>query len=139
MTSAQTSGTQMEITKLIRVCIALAVDFSQNDIERADDGHDVRNQMPANHLVERLEVDQGRRANAHAVRLRRPVADDVIPELALRRFDGVVDLAGRRLQYLADLAHDRPGGYVLDSLQADQARVAHLFHAHNVPVIGVAG
>src|SRR6202035_2178343 len=116
ITTAQTNCTQMDITKLIRVCIALAVDFSQNDIERPDDRHNVRHQVSANHFVERLEVDQRRRANAHAGGLRRAIADDVISELALRRFDGVVDLARRRLQYLADLAHDRPGGNVLNRL-----------------------
>ncbi len=59
MMSAQTSGTQMEITKWMRfISMVLPVDFSEHDIERANDGHDVRHQVPANHLVKRFKIDQ---------------------------------------------------------------------------------
>ena len=79
MMSAQTSGTQMEITKWRRfISMALPVDFSQYDIERPDDSHHVRHQVPANHFVKRLEINKRGRANPHAVRLRRSVADNVI-------------------------------------------------------------
>src|ERR1700693_1930152 len=114
MMTAQTSGTQMEITKWMRfISMALPVDFSQYDIERPDDGHDVRHQVPANHFVKRLKIDQRRRANPHAVRLRRAIANNVIAKLALGRFNRVINLARRRLQHFADLAHARPSRAIL--------------------------
>ncbi len=58
MTSAQTSGTQCEITYWITACIALPVHFSQNNIQRPDDRHHVRHQVPANHLVKRFQIDE---------------------------------------------------------------------------------
>src|ERR1700688_2704745 len=120
MMSAQNSGTQMEITKWIRfISMALPVDFSQYDIERADDGHDVRHQVPANHFGKRLKIEQRRRANPHAIGLRCTVANNVIAKLALGRFNRVINLARRRLQHFADFAHDRPGRNILDGLQAD--------------------
>src|SRR6202166_358177 len=139
MMTAQTRGTQMEITKWRRfIIMALPVDFSQYDIERTDDGHDVRHQVPANHLVKGLKINQGRRANPHAVRLSCTVANNVIAELALGRFNRVINLARRRLQHLADLPHDGPGRNIFDGLQADQPRLAHFFHPDNVPVVGIA-
>src|SRR5580692_575604 len=79
MMTAQTSGTQMEITKWMRfISMALPVDFSQYDVERPNNGYNVGHQVPANHLVKRLKINQGRRTNPHAVRLRRAVADNVI-------------------------------------------------------------
>ena len=58
ITSMQTSGTQMEITYWITACIALPVHLAQDDIQRTDDGHDVRHQVPANHFVERFQIDE---------------------------------------------------------------------------------
>ncbi len=90
--------------------MALAVHLAQDNVERADDGHHIGHQVAANHFVERLEIDEGRRTNAHAVGLRGAVADDVVAEFALGRFDGVVDLARRRLQDFADLPMIGPAG-----------------------------
>src|SRR5882672_2535812 len=132
MTTAQTRGTQIEIKNWIKACIALPIDLSQNNIQRADDGHDVRDQVPADHFVKRLQINEGRRTNSHTVGLRRAVANNVIPEFALRRFDRVVNLSRRRLQDLADFAHDRPGRNILDGLKANQARLTHLFHPDDV-------
>ncbi len=36
----------------------LAVHLAKNDVECADDGDNVGNQMPARHLVERLQIDE---------------------------------------------------------------------------------
>src|SRR5580692_3532060 len=108
MMSAQTSGTQMEIRKWRRfISMSLPVHFSQNNIERPDNGHHVRHQVPADHLVKRFQIDQRGRANPNAVRLRGAIADDVITQLALWGFNRVIDLARRRLQHLADFSHDR--------------------------------
>src|ERR1700675_2793382 len=56
--TAQTSGTQMEITKWMSFGMALSVDFSQYDVERPNDGYNVRDHVPADHLVKRFEIDQ---------------------------------------------------------------------------------
>src|SRR5271166_219299 len=96
MMTAQSSGTQMEITKWRRfISMSLAVHFSQHNVERPDDGHDVGHQMPANHLVKRFQIDERRRTNLHAVGLRSPVAHNVVAQLALGRFNRVIHLARR--------------------------------------------
>src|SRR5580693_2012517 len=124
MMTAQTSGTQMEITKWITfMSMALAVHFPEHDIERPDDGHHIRHQMPANHFVKRFKIDKGGRANPHAIGLRGAIAHDVITKLALGRFNGVVYLARRRLQHFSDLAHDRPGRNIFNRLQTNKARL----------------
>src|SRR5579862_3807626 len=53
ITIMQTSGTQIEIANWRTfIIMALPVNLSQNNIQRADDGHNVGHQMSANHLVE---------------------------------------------------------------------------------------
>src|ERR1700722_9115325 len=139
MMTAQTSGTQIEITKWRRfISMALPVDFSQYNVERSDDGHNIGHQVPANHLVERFEINERRRANPHAIRLRCSIANNVVAKLALRRLNRVVNLSRRRLQHFSDFTHDRAGRNIFDGLQADQPRLAHFFHAHDVPIVGVA-
>src|ERR1700722_18907247 len=105
MITAQTSGTQMEITKWSTfISIALPVHFPQHDIERSDDGHNVRHQVPANHFVERFQVNKRWRPNFYAIRLRRSVAYDVVAEFALGRFNRVINLARRRVQDFSHVA-----------------------------------
>src|SRR6516162_2465445 len=94
--------------------------------------------MTAYHFVEGLKIHEGGRADANAVGLRGAVADDVVAEDAFGRFDGMIDFASGRLQDFADLAKDWSVRDFLDRLQANQARLAHLFHANHVAVIGVA-
>src|ERR1700722_19571794 len=139
MMTAQTSGTQIEITKWRRfISMALPVYFSQYNVERSDEGDNIGHQVPANHLVERFEINERRRANPHAIRLRCSIANNVVAKLALGRFNHVVHLARRRLQHFSYLAHDRPGRNIFDGLQADQPRLTHFLHADHVPVIGIA-
>src|SRR3989449_504875 len=114
-----------------------AIHFAEHNVEGPDDGHDVGHQVGPQHWVKRLQIHKRRRTNAHAIRLNSCVADDIVAELALGRFDRVVHLPHWRLEHFADARHDRPGGNVLDSLQADQARLPHLFYAHQVAVVGV--
>jgi hypothetical protein len=38
--------------------MALAIHFPEHDIESPDNGDDVRHQVPANHFVERFQIDQ---------------------------------------------------------------------------------
>src|SRR5450631_1948953 len=59
MITAQTSGTQMEITKWSTfISMALAIHFPQYNVERPDNGHNVRHQVPANHFVKRFQVNE---------------------------------------------------------------------------------
>src|SRR5215472_2931250 len=50
----------------------------------------------------------------------------------------MIDLPWSRLEHLADFAEDCTLRNFLDGLQANEARLSHLFHANHVPVIGVA-
>ncbi len=50
----------------------------------------------------------------------------------------MIDFAHRRLHHLRDLGHDRTVGNFADGLVDDPQRLAHLLHAHHVPVEGVA-
>src|SRR6476661_2165777 len=48
-------------TDLRNLPIILSVHFSQDDVKRADDRHHVSHQAAADHSVERLQIDKGRR------------------------------------------------------------------------------
>src|SRR5204863_3165077 len=116
-----------------------SVDVSQHDIDRTNDGHDIRYEVSPHHAVERLQIDERRRPDVHAIRHDAAVADNVIADFTLRRFDGVIDLARRRFQYLSYFGHDRPGRNILDGLEADQPRLPHLFHPDQITIVRVSG
>jgi hypothetical protein len=115
-----------------------SIHLAQHDVEGPDNGDDVGDQMAANHFVEGLQIDEGRRADAHAIRLLGAIADDVVAENALGRFNRVIDFARGRFDDLADFAEDWPFGNIFDGLEADEPGLAHLFHADHVTVVGVA-
>src|ERR1700753_972388 len=71
------------------------VDLSEHDIERAEDGGHVRQQMTAADEVHGLQMRKTRRADLALVRLVGAVGDEVDAELALGRLDCGVDFAGR--------------------------------------------
>ena len=50
----------------------------------------------------------------------------------------MIDFAHRRLDHLGHFAHDRAFGNPVDRLLDDAHRLAHFFHADQVPVVGVA-
>src|SRR5829696_8722782 len=101
--------------------------FPEHDVERADDGDHVGDEVADAHLPQRLEVYQARRAHADAVRAARAVRDEVAADLALRPLDRVVVVARGRLDDLRDLGVDRPVGHLSERLLDDAARLAHLF------------
>src|SRR5208337_4126841 len=94
MTTPETSSTHQVWRKASTSWRAgfmgLAVHLAQNDVQRTDDRDHVGHQMPARHFVQRLQVDEGRRANAHAIRLRRAITHNVIAQDALGRLDGMI-------------------------------------------------
>ena len=73
------------------------VDLPEHDVERAEDGRDVGQHVPAAHEVHGLEMREARRADLAAVRLVGAVGDEIDAELALGRLDRGIDLAGRHV------------------------------------------
>src|SRR5581483_7529679 len=71
------------------------IDLSEHDVERAQDGGDVGEQMALADEVHRLQMRETGRADLALVRLVGAVGDEIDAELALGRFDGGIDLALR--------------------------------------------
>ena len=118
---------------------------------------------PFGKLGQRLQIHERRRAHLHAVGLRRAVAHYEVAHFAARRFDALIDLAGRRrksfgenLEVIDQRFHLRL--HLLALRRNDARRVgldgafrrnfahglannlqafAHLRHAHQVPRVAV--
>src|SRR5581483_3169735 len=76
------------------------IDLPEHDVERAEDGGDVREQMAAADEIHRLQTRKTGRADLALVRLVAAVGDRINAELALGRFDRGIDLAGRHVHAL---------------------------------------
>src|SRR6267143_240033 len=116
----------------------LPVDVAEDDVDRPDDRHHVGDEPPLAHDRQSLQVDERRGAEAHAVRHLAALADEVEALLAPRALDHVVHLAGGRLDVLGHLGAHLAFGQPVERLPDDAARLAHLLHAHQVTVVGVA-
>ena len=75
----------------------LAIHFAEHNVERADNGDHIGHQRTDSHLLQRLQVDERRRADADAVGVKRAVADHEVAEFALGRFDRDIGFARRGL------------------------------------------
>src|SRR6266436_7614917 len=64
-----------------------SINLSQNNIQRPNDRHDVRDQMSDAHLFQCLKIDETRRTDAHAPGLLRAVGNQIATNLPLRSFD----------------------------------------------------
>src|SRR5687768_1737197 len=115
-----------------------SVDFTKHYIDRADEGDHIGYQMADRHALERLQIDVGRRANPHAIRFARAVAHQVDAQLSLRRFNRVIDLSDRRLDYLRHFCHHRTFGKPVQRLLDNGSRLPHLRHAYEIAIIRVA-
>src|SRR5262249_20622837 len=143
------------------------VDLSEHDVERAEDGGDVGEQMAFADVVHRLQMRKARRADLALVRLVGAVGDEIDAKLTLGGFDRGIDLAGRhvntfgvelevmdqrfhralhlaaaRWRDLVVLDDNRPLPFgfakLLDALLHDAHGLAHLFHADAVAIVAVA-
>src|SRR6185503_8889516 len=73
-----------------------AIHLAQNDVDAPDAGDHVGDHASEAHALERLEIDERGRPHPGPVRNRPAVAHDVEAQLALRRFDRKIRVAGRR-------------------------------------------
>src|SRR5262249_10501884 len=79
---------------------ASSIHLPENDVDRPQDGGDVRQHVAAAEEIHRLQMRETGRADLAFVRLVGAVGDQVDAELALGRLDGRVYLAGRHVKAL---------------------------------------
>src|SRR5579872_515182 len=140
------------------------VDLPEDDVEGPQYGGDVGEHVAAVHPIHGRQMRVARRAHLAAVWLVGPVGDQIDAELALRRLDVGVDLAGRRPEALrvelevvdhrlhrplhlgaagrndlVVLDHHRPLGLTQqsDALEHELDRLAHLLDAAEVAVVAI--
>src|SRR4029079_11545044 len=135
-----------------------------NNINAADDGHDVRDQRAFDHRGQRRKIDEGRGAHVDAVWTLCAVADDMETYLASRRLPRLIDLTDRNgeafrgekemMDHHVDvLFHQVALGQFelrmigdelarlfqsIERLDADLPALFHLIHTHHVPRPDVA-
>lgn len=79
----------------LRGCLVdLAVDFSEDDVDRADDGDDVGEEAAYGEDFEGFEVHEGAGAFVPAVGAVGAVSDDIEAEFSFRSFDSGVGFSG---------------------------------------------
>src|SRR5262249_26428916 len=66
---------------------ASPIDLAHHDVERPEDHHRVGQLVPHRDLRQTRQVDEARWPHVVAIRVRRPVRDQVEADLALRPFD----------------------------------------------------
>src|SRR5215204_2950820 len=138
------------------------VNLAEDWVHAGDDGNRVGDEAIAHHVRKRLEVDERRSADVHAIGLGTSVADDVAADLAARALDGDVDLAlghleafreqlevvdqglhrlvdtsARRRCDLFVLDADVAGGHSVDDLANDLHRLTHLVDADSGAIEGI--
>src|SRR4030095_8443747 len=116
----------------------LAIDFSKNYVQSADDCDHIGYQMADAHLLQRLQVDEGRRAYTNTPRLRRAIGNEVTTDLAFWSFDRMIIITHGQLDYLWQFCVDRTIGQFVQSLNDDATRLSHLFQTNEVAVVGVS-
>src|SRR6185436_15899865 len=116
-----------------------SVYFTQHDIERSNDGDDIRDHVSLDHFLQRLKIHERWRPHARSIRLSTAIADDVIAQFPFRSFDGMVDVPDGRLDDLRKLGHDRSIRNLLDRLSDDASGLTHLLDSNHVPIVSVAG
>src|SRR5215468_8793584 len=82
--------------------MSLAIHIAEDDVDGANAGDDVRDDLPFNKFRKRLQINKRRGAEMATQRLWRAIAGDEATKLATRRFHGDVGLAGRRRKTLSE-------------------------------------
>ncbi len=115
----------------------------------------IRNQNVFKHRPERLQISEARRPHEHSMRIRGPVAHDVITKFSARRFDHLIHRTGRNtkafghdlevidqrlhlgLHFFAIGEHEyaahrpaRAPRHAVERLPHDANALPHLFHAN---------
>src|SRR3990170_692669 len=123
----------------LRASSALAVDFAQDDVDRAQGGDDVGHLVPTAHLAQRRQVDEGRGPHVVAPRVGLAGGDNVETQFSLRILDPSIRLTGRDAHLVLRLARlDRAFGDVAHRLLQDAQALAHLVQPQQVAVVDVA-
>src|ERR1041385_6031649 len=87
--------------------------------------------------LQRLQIHEAWGTHAHAPGLLRAVRNQVTTNFALRAFNRMVIVTDGRLDQLRHFRVYRSVRHFLDGLLNDAARLAHLFHAHEVAIVRV--
>src|SRR4051812_13589953 len=94
--------------------------------------------MPFHELRQELQVAEGWRPHAEAVRRERlAVADDEEAELTFRRLDRVIRFAGRRFDETRYLSHERSLRHAVERLTDDAKGLAEFLETDEIAVVGV--
>src|SRR5258706_14466389 len=162
-----TRGTPPHSSELLGWLTHSSVHLPEHDVERAEDRRHVRQQVAAAEKIHGLEMGEARGADFAPIGLVGAVGDEIDAELALRRLDGGINLAGRYVVALGielemmdqrlhgalhlgalrrhdlvvgDAHRPLPFGRAqpADALAHDADRLAHLLHADAVTVVAIA-
>src|SRR5690606_29852832 len=115
----------------------LPVHLAHDDVDAADDGHHVGDEMANAHRLQELQVDEARGAVVAPVRLVRTVSHQVHADFAAGRFDAGVHVA-HQLHPPRHVAQPRAAGDGLNGLADDADGFVELVHAHDVAGVNVA-
>src|SRR2546423_6241605 len=148
----------------LRITIISSVAFAHNEVQTAEHGHDVAERTAGQKFGQDTEIHKRGGANLQSVRDTAAFAVDVETELALWVLGAEINLARRRVEAFRHddemvdqffhLGHDprfgrrhifpiddvdRTGRQFLDDLSKDPRALPHLFQAHQVTIVTIAG
>src|SRR3984893_19439102 len=112
--------------------ICLAINFSQHDVDAAQDGYSIAHFMAAYHFRENLQVDEGWAAQLGAPGIFTSIADKVDAQFALATLDGKVGFAARRAQRDGSARPDGTTRHLIDGNTAQANTLSDFLHTHHV-------
>src|SRR6266487_1829361 len=124
----------------VPIILLSAIDFSHHDIDAAEDHHHIGDGVAKAKIFKHSEINETRRTDPIAIRVRTAVADQIKSELAFRSFDASVGFAGRRTK-CAELDFWVNNGSRLnlcERLLENLDALVHLERPHHQAIISVA-
>src|ERR1700730_5476244 len=112
--------------------ICLAINFSQHDVDAAQDGYSIAHFMAAYHFRENLQVDEGWPAQLGAPGIFAAIADKVDAQFALATLQGKVGFAARRAQRDGGARPDGAAGHLIDGNTAQANAFRDFLHTHQI-------